>query len=52
MKPFNPFDDKTMTMMYYEVPVNVLEDPEELGIWAKRSIEVARKKTKKKKKKK
>ena len=52
MKPFKPFDDRPMTMMYYEVPVNVLEDPEELRVWAKRSIEVARKKPKKKKKKK
>jgi len=52
MKPFKPFDNKPMTMMYYEVPVNVLEDPGELGVWAKRSIEVARKKPKKKKKRK
>jgi len=41
-----------MTMMYYEVPINVLEDPAELVVWAKRSIEVARKKPKKKKKRK
>ena len=41
---FQPFEEKKMTMGYYEIPVDVLEDREELGGWAQRSLEVARKK--------
>jgi DNA transformation protein len=28
-------------MSYYEVPVDVLEDPEECAVWARRSIALA-----------
>lgn len=41
MDAFRPYPDKTRTMQYYEVPVEVLEDEEELNDWAKKSIAVA-----------
>jgi len=43
--PFQPFPDKKMTMTsYYEIPPGVLENPDELGRWAQRSLAVAGKK--------
>ncbi len=36
MKPFRPNATQTLTT-YYEVPVDVLEDAEELTIWAQRA---------------
>lgn len=46
---FNPFPEKgkTVAMPYYEIPADVLEDPEVLGQWAERALAVARKKKKK-----
>jgi DNA transformation protein len=46
---FNPFPEKTKTyiMSYYEIPADVLENPELLGQWAERALTVARKKKKK-----
>ena len=41
MTAFAPYPDKPMTMPYYQVPVHVLEDRRELGIWAHASIDVA-----------
>jgi DNA transformation protein len=45
--PFNPYQekDKTIVMSYYEIPVDVLEDPEQLAKWAQRSLAIARKKS-------
>lgn len=43
--PFQPYPDRPAgggTMQYYEVPVAVLEDADELGRWAAKSIAVAR----------
>jgi len=42
---FNPYPDKdkTVIMSYYEIPVDVLENPEQLTTWAQRSLAVARK---------
>ena len=44
--PFNPYPDKVKTtvMSYYEVPVDILEDRDQLAIWAERSLAIARKK--------
>jgi DNA transformation protein len=42
---------KVMTMSYHEVPPDVLEQPQELTIWARRAIQVATAKPKKLKKK-
>ena len=37
MKPFRPNPKQTITS-YYQVPVEVLEDPDELCVWARRAI--------------
>lgn len=44
--PFNPYPDKVKTavMSYYEIPADVLENPDELARWAERSLAIARKK--------
>ncbi|MHC4537701.1 MAG: TfoX/Sxy family protein [Planctomycetota bacterium] len=44
--PFNPYPDKAKTtvMSYYEIPVDVLEDRDQLAIWAERSLVIAQKK--------
>ncbi len=41
--PFNPYPEKAKgaVMSYYEVPPEVLENPEEFGRWAQRSFEIA-----------
>ena len=39
---FRPYADKPMTMSYYNVPVGVLEDPDELVAWARLSIALGR----------
>ena len=46
---FNPYPDKAKTavMPYYEIPVDVLENPEQLAKWAQRSLVVVRKKKRK-----
>ena len=41
MDAFRPYPDKTRSMQYYEVPVDVLEDQQELLAWARKSIAVA-----------
>ena len=42
MAPFQPYPDKPMTMPYYQVPVGVLEDSDELTAWAMASVRVAK----------
>lgn len=42
MKPFQPYGDDRETMGYYEVPADILEDPERLRPWAEQSVAVAR----------
>ena len=41
MAPFRPFGEAGEVMQYYEVPAEVLEDPDELGIWVKAAIGAA-----------
>ena len=42
MQRFCPFPDQPQYEMgYYEVPANALEDPEELAVWARKSLSVA-----------
>ena len=40
--PFNPFPEKVKTtvMSYYEIPPEVLENPDELAQWAERSLAI------------
>ncbi len=35
MEPFKPHTDKPMVMPYYEVPVDILENKEQLSEWAR-----------------
>jgi len=44
--PFEPYPDKIKTTIrtYFEIPADVLENPDELARWAQRSWLVARKK--------
>lgn len=37
MEPFRPYQDKTTTLQYYEVPIEVLEDRETLADWARKA---------------
>jgi DNA transformation protein len=39
--PFRPVVDRPVSMSYWRVPVEVLEDPAELGVWAKDAIRAA-----------
>ena len=42
MKPFRPYKNKPeVSMTYYTVPVDVLDDAEELVLWARRSVAIA-----------
>lgn len=42
MKPFRPYKDKPdVSMNYYTVPADVLDDAEELVQWARRSVAIA-----------
>ena len=52
--PFDPYPEKARPRKasgtsYYEIPLDVLESPVELTRWARRSLEVARKKKVRKK---
>ena len=42
MGPFRPFGEEGETMQDYQVPDDLIEDPEELAVWAGRSIDFAR----------
>ncbi|HMG12967.1 MAG TPA: TfoX/Sxy family protein [Gemmatimonadaceae bacterium] len=44
MGPFRPFGDEGGTMQYYQVPEDLLEDPEALRPWAEKALDVARRK--------
>lgn len=42
MAPFRPYGEGGEVMQYYEVPADVLEDPEGLGAWVEAAMAVAR----------
>jgi DNA transformation protein and related proteins len=42
MSPFRPYGEDGDVMGYYEVPHELLEDPDALGPWAERAVAVAR----------
>jgi len=47
MAPFRPYADRPeVSMTYYEVPADALEDAETLVVWARASVAVARASTK------
>ena len=41
-RPFKPYPGQTMTMGYYAVPIEVVEDATTLVRWATRAVHVAR----------
>ena len=41
MGPFLPFGDPDKPMGYYQLPEEVLEDPDELAVWMAKAIAVA-----------
>lgn len=44
MRPFRPYGDGAPSMSYWELPAEVLEDREELRVWAERALGAARRK--------
>lgn len=40
MRPFRPFGEGGEVMQYYEVPADVLEDPDTLRVWADHAVAV------------
>jgi DNA transformation protein and related proteins len=42
MGPFRPSGDEGGSMRYHQLPEDVLENPEALGVWANKAIAVAR----------
>ena len=43
-KGFDPYGDGNASLSYYSVPAEVLEDSDELKVWAAASVEAARRK--------
>ena len=41
MKPFRPYPNRSGTMRYYSVPLDVLESPPDLAAWARKAIAAA-----------
>lgn len=41
MGAFRPYPDKKTTMSYYAVPVEILEDDEQLSAWGRKAYDVA-----------
>lgn len=41
MKPFKPFPDRPSMKKYYAVPIDVLESPPELALWARKAVAAA-----------
>jgi DNA transformation protein len=41
-KPFQPYPHKKTTMPYWEIPGEVLEDPDELARWAAEALAAAK----------
>ena len=39
-EPFRPWQDKPTIMSYYEIPPDVIEDPDRLVEWSKRSLAI------------
>jgi len=44
MEPLKPFATKKITVSYYEVPVEILENRERLADWAKKSLIISKNK--------
>jgi DNA transformation protein len=42
MEPFRPYGDHGEVMSYYEVPLGALEAPDDLRVWVRHAVDVAR----------
>jgi DNA transformation protein len=42
MGPFRPFGEEGEVMQYYQLPADLLEEPEALHEWIEKAVEVAR----------
>jgi DNA transformation protein and related proteins len=42
MGPFRPFGDAGEVMQYYELPAELLDEPEQLKEWLEKAVQVAR----------
>jgi DNA transformation protein len=42
MAPFTPFPNRPVTLAYFAVPAEVIEDPNMLAEWARGAIDAAR----------
>ena len=51
MPPFRPFGPDGKPMSYYQVPAEVIEDPDELAVWVRKAVEVSKRAGKKKRRK-
>lgn|SRR5262245_4838384 len=51
-RPFQPYGDDSYSMNYYEVPIDVLEDVDRLGVWARKALGAAERKASRGRKKK
>lgn len=47
-QPFRPFEDKAVVMSYYQIPPGVLDDPDELKLWAHKAFAIAERAAEKK----
>ena len=47
MGPFRPFGDESSSMNYYELPAELLEEPDRLRPWVHKALDVARRKRRK-----
>ena len=47
MGPFRPFGDQTLVIPYYELPAELLEEPDRLRPWVHKALDVARNKRRK-----
>jgi DNA transformation protein and related proteins len=41
-RPFRPYPDRSGTMQYFDVPVGVLENSQELADWARKAVAAAK----------
>ena len=48
MKPFSPYGEGGEVMQYYQLPEEILEDPDELKPWVEKAVLVAERKRKNK----
>jgi DNA transformation protein len=48
LRPFRPYGESGEVMQYYEIPADLLEDPEALRPWAEQAVAVALSKRQKK----